>query len=89
VQGVYFRQYTREEATWRGITGWVRNNRDGTVEAVFEGEEQAVKEMVAWCHQGPPSARVERVEVSWENPTGEFTGFDIIYSDRWAGRWRS
>ncbi len=87
VQGVYFRQYTREEATWRGVSGWVRNNPDGSVEAVFEGDEEKVNELIEWCHQGPPSALVEKVEVDWENPTGEFSGFEISYWGRGLRRW--
>ncbi len=87
VQGVYFRQYTQEEATWRGVTGWVRNNLDGSVEAVFEGEEEKVKELIEWCHQGPPSALVEKVEVTWEEPTGEYPGFEISYWSRGPKRW--
>jgi acylphosphatase len=77
VQGVYFRQETMEQAITHGVNGWVRNNRDGNVEAIFEGEEQAVRKMVKWCGRGPASARVERVEVSWEEPSGEFDRFYI------------
>ncbi|ACX52884.1 acylphosphatase [Ammonifex degensii KC4] len=77
VQGVYFRASTLEKAREEGVTGWVRNRPDGTVEAVFEGEEERVKRMIAWCHQGPPWAEVERVEVNWEDWRGEFTDFTI------------
>jgi acylphosphatase len=77
VQGVYFRQETMQQASTHGVNGWVRNNRDGNVEAVFEGEEQAVREMVEWCGRGPVSARVKRVDVTWETPTGEFDRFQI------------
>lgn len=80
VQGVYYRQETLRHAYDLGLTGWVRNEPDGSVEALFEGEEKAVKEMVAWCGRGPASARVERVEESWEIPTGEFGRFDILRS---------
>lgn len=80
VQGVYFRQETMRRADGFGLTGWVRNNPDGSVEAVFEGEEKAVGEMVAWCGRGSGSARVERVETSWESPTGEFSRFEIVRS---------
>lgn len=76
VQGVWFRDSCRRAAEARGVAGWVRNRRDGAVEAVFEGPVAAVEEMVAWCHAGPPRASVERVEVIEEPPTGEF-GFRI------------
>jgi acylphosphatase len=79
VQGVYFRATTRDEARERGVTGWVKNLDDGRVEAVFEGEEDAVQEMVGFCHEGSSSARVEDVEVDREEATGEFDGFEIRY----------
>jgi acylphosphatase len=59
------------------LTGWVRNLWDGRVEAVFEGEEQAVRQLVAWCQHGKRPARVENVEVSYEEATGEFKGFRV------------
>jgi acylphosphatase len=62
VQGVWYRGWTVDEARARGLDGWVRNRRDGTVEAVFQGQATAVAEMVAACHQGPPLARVVAVE---------------------------
>jgi acylphosphatase len=76
VQGVYFRANTREQATQRGVNGWVRNLRDGRVEAIFEGDEQAVEELVEWCHEGSPAARVEDVEVEYDDPEG-VEGFRI------------
>ncbi|RLF16159.1 MAG: acylphosphatase [Thermoprotei archaeon] len=82
VQGVFFRAWTEDEAVKRGLTGWVRNLADGRVEAVFEGDKEAVEEMVKLCWKGPPGARVTNVEVKWEPYTGEFTDFRIIY-----GRW--
>jgi len=78
VQGVFFRWYTREEALRLGVKGWVRNLPDGRVEAVFEGEKEAVEQMIEFCRRGPPAARVEKVEVSWETPTGEFSTFKIV-----------
>jgi acylphosphatase len=75
VQGVYFRYSTREEARKLGVHGWVRNTDDERVEAVFEGPRAAVEQMIKWCHQGPPAARVEDVVVTWEAPTGEESGF--------------
>jgi acylphosphatase len=76
VQGVYFRDTVRQRAVTRTVTGWVRNNRDGTVEAVFEGEPDAVEQLVAFCHNGPRGARVDRVEVVEETPEG-LSGFAI------------
>lgn len=71
VQGVWFRESTRIEAERLGVTGWVRNLADGSVEAVIEGEAGAVREMEAWCHHGPPSARVSEVISNDEPPIGE------------------
>ena len=72
VQGVFFRYATLEEAKARGVCGWVRNLPDKRVEAVFEGEKEAVEEMIAFCHRGPPAAKVTKVEVHWEEYKGEF-----------------
>lgn len=68
VQGVWFRANTREQAERRNLAGWVRNLSDGRVEAVFEGPEPEVQDMINWCHTGSPMARVEDVEVEWEEP---------------------
>lgn len=76
VQGVWFRDSCRHQAEAVGVAGWVRNGPDRTVEAVFEGPEAAVAAMVAWCHDGPIRARVDRVEELDELPRGE-TGFRI------------
>ncbi|WP_435364049.1 acylphosphatase [Haloarchaeobius sp. DYHT-AS-18] len=76
VQGVYFRANTRDTAQEKGIDGWVQNLRDGRVEAVFEGPEDAVESMVEWCYKGSPAANVESVEVEYEEPEGE-DGFRI------------
>ncbi len=70
VQGVYFRATTRSEAEQRDIDGWVRNLNDGRVEAVFEGPEADVAEMVDFCHEGSDSARVDDVSVTYEEPEG-------------------
>ncbi|AEG15658.1 acylphosphatase [Desulfofundulus sp. TPOSR] len=77
VQGVYFRVYTRDAAVKFGVTGWVRNLKDGRVEAVFEGENGAVEQMLRWCWEGSPSSRVEKVEVFDEPYRGEFNDFTI------------
>lgn len=63
VQGVWFRGWTVDQAKRLGLDGWVRNRRDGTVEMLVSGPEEAVGEFVARCHTGPPSARVERVDI--------------------------
>jgi acylphosphatase len=76
VQGVFFRETCRRMATHRGVAGWVRNRRDGTVEAVFEGPAEDVDAMVAWCGQGPAYARVESVTSHPEEPEG-LTGFRV------------
>ena len=76
VQGVFFRDTVRRHAQSRGVAGWVRNNPDGTVEAVFEGEPEAVERLVAFVHEGPSGAIVERVEVADEEDEGH-TGFSI------------
>lgn len=79
VQGVFFRYATAEEAKKVGVTGWVRNKRDGTVEAVFEGEEKSVQQMVDWCHKGPPYAVVRSVDLDWDEYKGEFADFSVRY----------
>jgi acylphosphatase len=70
VQGVYFRATTRDQAEQRDIDGWVRNLDDGRVEAVFEGDDDEVDEMVEFCHEGSDAARVDDVEVSYGEPDG-------------------
>jgi acylphosphatase len=77
VQGVFFRDSCRQRAELSQVTGWVRNEPDGTVGALFEGPAQAVDAMVTWCRQGPPRARVDRVDVTEAGPTGS-TGFDVL-----------
>ena len=76
VQGVFFRDSARREAEKVGVAGWITNNSDGTVEAVFEGDEDAVETMLGFCREGPGRADVERVEVSEEEPEG-LTGFEV------------
>ena len=76
VQGVFFRDTCRREAAAAGVSGFVRNEPDGTVLAVFEGDADGVRRMVDWCRTGPPSAQVSGVDVTDEAPTGE-TGFRV------------
>ena len=78
VQGVWFRAHTKDMADKLGIKGWVRNVPDGSVEAVFEGDDESVEKIIEWCHRGPPLARVEGVEVEYEEPRGE-EKFEIRY----------
>ena len=79
VQGVFFRANTRDKANSLAINGWVRNLPDGRVEAVVEGEEEKLKELINWCYHGVPYARIENVEAEWEEYKGEFEGFSIKY----------
>jgi acylphosphatase len=76
VQGVFFRDTTRRLAERHGVAGWVRNNRDGSVEAVFEGEPEAVERLTAFVREGPRGARVDRLESFDEQPEG-LTGFRV------------
>jgi acylphosphatase len=76
VQGVFFRDTTRRRAAERGVAGWVRNNPDGSVEAAFEGEPDAVESLVRFAHDGPRGALVERVDVLEEEPEG-LSGFGV------------
>jgi acylphosphatase len=76
VQGVFFRDSCRREATSRGVAGWVTNRHDGAVEAVFEGEPGAVEALVDWCRHGPRGADVDSVEDTSEEPEG-LSGFDV------------
>lgn len=74
---MFFRETTRRRATAGGVHGWVRNRPDGSVEAVFEGEPEAVESMIRFCREGPRGARVDSVEVAEERPEG-LAGFQIV-----------
>ncbi len=76
VQGVSFRDATRQQAEELGLDGWVRNLQDGRVEAVFEGESETVRQMIEWCEGGPSSADVDDVSVEQETPEG-LSGFEV------------
>ncbi len=78
VQGVFFRASTAEVARKRNACGWVKNNPDGTVEAVIEGLEEDVAAVIEWCRTGPSGARVDDVLVRWEDYLGEFDDFRSI-----------
>ncbi len=79
VQGVGFRWFTVRTARRLGINGWVRNNPDGTVEAVAEGDADSIREFIGALRQGPMSAVVKDVRWEDDEPTGEFTSFDVEY----------
>ncbi len=78
VQGVYFRASTVQEARRLGLTGWVMNCPDGSVEVVAEGLPPNIEELIAWCHQGPPGAMVYKVTPDYESYKGEFERFGIL-----------
>jgi acylphosphatase len=77
VQGVFFRAEARARAESLGVSGWVRNASDGTVEATFEGDSERVDSMVEWCRRGPSGALVDEVEVTEEEPEAEH-GFRVL-----------
>jgi acylphosphatase len=78
VQGVFFRAAAQREARRLGITGWVKNRADGSVEVLAEGDEDAIKELSMWAQHGPSAARVDHVEQRWRGYTGEFPDFRIV-----------
>ena len=77
VQGVWFRAYTKQQADLHQVCGWVRNRPDGSVEALLEGTDGNVKTVIDLCKEGPSSARVDEVELSWQPATGEYNSFVI------------
>ena len=78
VTGVFFRAAAQREAKRLGVTGWVKNRNDASIEMLAEGEEDAIKEIVSWAQHGPSAARVENVDVRWRGYTGEFSDFRIL-----------
>lgn len=78
VQGVFFRANTKKCADALDLTGWVKNTRDGRVEALFEGDEEKVHQAIEWCASKQPYARVEGKEIGISEPTGEFEDFSIV-----------
>lgn len=78
VQGVFFRSATQREAKRLGLTGWVKNLPDGSVEVTVEGEEDSLKEFQSWVQRGPSAARVDRVDTRWRGYTGEYVDFRIV-----------
>jgi len=79
VQMVFFRVNTAEKARELGVTGWVRNRPGGQVEAVFEGEKDNIEKIVEWAKKGPPIAKVNGINVEWQEYSGEFKNFKIKY----------
>lgn len=79
VQGVFFREKTKKKAEKLEVTGWIKNILDGRVEAIFEGNRDKVEEMVDWTRKGPIWAKVEALDVIWEDDRTEFEGFEIRY----------
>ena len=79
VQGVFYRVNARDEAKELGLTGWVKNLEGGKVEAVFEGTENLVKEMILWCKEGTRLSNVKDIKVTWEKPTGKFENFQVVH----------
>jgi acylphosphatase len=77
VQGVCFRYETQKTALELGLKGMVRNRMDGSVEVVAEGDKKIIEQLIGWCWQGPDMARVDEVEVKWEEPTGDYSGFKV------------
>jgi len=78
VQGVFFRYSAKDQAEKLGLTGWVRNNSGGSVEAVAEGPKAALEEFAKWCKKGPSGAQIERVEVKWNKRIEGFSNFEIL-----------
>jgi acylphosphatase len=77
VQGVYYRASMLQEAQRLGLTGWVMNRADGSVEAVAEGGQAKIEDLITWCRQGPQGARVAAVDAQWQKPQNNFVGFAI------------
>lgn len=79
VQGVGFRHATTVTAYELGLSGWVRNLPDGTVEVMAEGDQATLSQLALWLHEGPPGSRVDSVLIAWGEATGEFRGFAVTY----------
>ena len=79
VQGVFFRANTRDKANELGVKGWVRNLPDGRVEVVAEGKKPALERLIEFCRKGPEGAKVENIQIEWEEPRDEFETFEIRF----------
>ncbi len=80
VQGVCYRMDTEDVARRLGLTGWVRNRMDRTVEIVAEGDREKIEDLIKWCRRGPRLARVDDIEIEWQEPQGEFIEFKTTYT---------
>lgn len=78
VQGVFFRHSARQLAEKLGLVGWIRNNPDGTVEALAQGEKKSLEEFIAWCKKGPSASQVEKVDIEWDDKQGDHNDFEIL-----------
>jgi acylphosphatase len=79
VQGVYYRYSTEQKADELRLTGYARNLIDGSVEVVAEGEEESIERLIEWCRQGPRGARVDHIDVKWDEPSSRFEDFSVRY----------
>ncbi len=79
VQGIFFRDSTRRRARKLGLTGWVSNESNRTVKVTAQGEEEKLKELIKWCYNGPILAQVDKIDIEWQEATGQFSNFEIKY----------
>ncbi len=79
VQGVFYRSTARQQAQQLGLTGWVRNRHDGSVEVIAEGTDEDINKFIEWCRIGSSASEVRDVKVTWQDYTGEFSGFNVIH----------
>ena len=79
VQGVFFRANAQDIARSLSLTGWVRNLHDHRVEIITEGPKEKIEQLIQWCHKGPSGARVDGIEIEWDNATEEFKDFEVRY----------
>lgn len=79
VQGVFFRDFTRRKARKLGLNGWVSNDFDGTVKVVAQGEEENLNQLIKWCYNGVRFARVDKIDIEWQEITGQLDDFEIKY----------
>ena len=79
VQGVFYRAFTEDVAQMLALKGWVKNRSDGAVEAVFEGKKEDIESAIRSCYKGPPSSKVNNIDVKWEEFKGEFQSFSVRY----------
>lgn len=79
VQGVFFRDSVRESAEKLKLTGWVKNELDGTVKVLAQGEENSLKELIEWCYNGPELAQVDKIDIDWQKIKEDYQNFQVIY----------